>query len=284
MAIPKKKPVEQDELYKAPVITRDPQSRTVQIGGKVDLRVSATGLPTPSYQWYFNGQKIVGATRNMYMIPRFQRNNAGQYTCEAKNIAGVTQSRMATVSIKDITKSLDLAITITASPKAPTAGKMQRIFIESPSPKALIGATFQWHFNESKISGATGPELLLSEFKEKYSGTYFVVANLGEKNVQSNALELSLAAAPTIAPQTMEAAAEDESFFSFSDEEEPAPTKPNKQKAKLELLLQKVSKLDFTHAPAATTAVHVKAASDLSPHDFLRELSARFKPEIKKAA
>jgi hypothetical protein len=55
----------------------------VTTGTSVSFSVSATGHPTISYQWYFNGTAISGATSNSYSISSAQASNAGTYTVAA---------------------------------------------------------------------------------------------------------------------------------------------------------------------------------------------------------
>ena len=45
-----------------PAIQNQPQSQTVTAGNGVQFTVTATGRPAPTYQWYFNGSAINGAT------------------------------------------------------------------------------------------------------------------------------------------------------------------------------------------------------------------------------
>jgi hypothetical protein len=61
-------------------ISTQPASQTVVAGGNVNLSVTATGNPSPTYQWYFNGAAISGATSSTLSMPEVPATAAGAYT------------------------------------------------------------------------------------------------------------------------------------------------------------------------------------------------------------
>jgi len=83
----------------APVITAQPQSKSVVQGGSVQFAVVATGTPTPTYQWYFNGSAISGATAATLSLSGVQSTNAGNYTVVITNSAGSVTSAKATLTV-----------------------------------------------------------------------------------------------------------------------------------------------------------------------------------------
>jgi len=98
--IPKKKAgqPEKDDIFEAPTLTREPTAKQVSLGGSLTIRVTATGRPMPSYQWYLNGKKISGATSDRYRVNKTRREHGGNYTCEVKNYVGRVMSRPAMIS------------------------------------------------------------------------------------------------------------------------------------------------------------------------------------------
>ncbi|MCX8157379.1 MAG: immunoglobulin domain-containing protein [Verrucomicrobiae bacterium] len=60
-----------------PIITDQPRSRTVPENSPVNLQVTAQNAV--SYQWFFRGQAIAGATAATYTIPSMMRALAGPY-------------------------------------------------------------------------------------------------------------------------------------------------------------------------------------------------------------
>src|SRR5208283_1237309 len=63
----------------APAITTQPVSQTVLTGASVTFTAAASGTPTPTYQWQYNGANISGATSASYTIASVATGNAGTY-------------------------------------------------------------------------------------------------------------------------------------------------------------------------------------------------------------
>ena len=51
-----------------PVILTQPQSQRVVVGTDVNLSVEAAGVGNLSYQWYFNGNALAGATASVLVL------------------------------------------------------------------------------------------------------------------------------------------------------------------------------------------------------------------------
>ena len=83
----------------APTITTQPQSQTVTTGANVQFSVTASGKPTPTYQWYFNGAAISGATNSTFSLASAQSTNAGNYTVTISNSSGSVTSNTATLTV-----------------------------------------------------------------------------------------------------------------------------------------------------------------------------------------
>ncbi len=254
-----------DEVFQAPVITREPSSRQVSLGGKLALRINATGKPLPSFQWYLNGRKISGANSDRMIVNKTRRDNGGAYTCEVKNYAGSVMSRAAMVSffVERIPE-----IVVEPSLASIPAGKPFKFRIATPDSDALKRFKLQWTFNGKRINGATGMELQFTQVKKKYEGEYKVVILVAGDIVASNCVRLLSLPAEAVAEVqpalTQEktafiAAPPKEAFFfdptSEEDEEEenePSAETPEpldfgyaktkqllrKKKARLEKLLQ----------------------------------------------
>ena len=85
-----------------PTITVHPSNATVSIASSINLNCMATGVPTPSYSWYKDGELIEGETESSLNIPEAQPEHRGVYTCEAKNVEGVATSSQAFISIPGV--------------------------------------------------------------------------------------------------------------------------------------------------------------------------------------
>jgi Sulfatase-modifying factor enzyme 1/Immunoglobulin I-set domain len=62
--------------------------RTVQTGQSLTLSAEASGMPTPSYRWYFNGDIMPWATSAEYVIASAQPGDVGTYSVQASNSSG----------------------------------------------------------------------------------------------------------------------------------------------------------------------------------------------------
>jgi hypothetical protein len=82
-----------------PNITTQPASQTALIGATVTFTVSATGTPTPTYQWRRNGISIPAATGPILVINNVQSTNAGTYTVRVSNSVGAVTSDPAVLTV-----------------------------------------------------------------------------------------------------------------------------------------------------------------------------------------
>lgn len=83
----------------APVITTQPASQRVTVGGGVELVATAAGAPLPALQWRKDGVAISGATNAILALPAASAADAGSYTIVATNTAGSATSNAATLTV-----------------------------------------------------------------------------------------------------------------------------------------------------------------------------------------
>lgn len=81
-----------------PAISSQPTAANAVIGGSASFSVAAGGTGL-TYQWYFNGGVIAGATSATYTLTTVSAGNAGSYTVGVTNAAGTTLSAAATLTI-----------------------------------------------------------------------------------------------------------------------------------------------------------------------------------------
>jgi hypothetical protein len=86
-----------------PAIQTQPQSQTVTAGDSVQFSVTASGHPAMTYQWYFNGAAIGGATGDTYSLSNAQPGNVGGYTVVVSNVMGSVTSNQATLTVNAVT-------------------------------------------------------------------------------------------------------------------------------------------------------------------------------------
>jgi hypothetical protein len=74
-------------------------------GQSASFTVTATGRPTPTYQWVFtnsiNNKAIAGATNSTYTISNVGPRNAGGYFVVVSNLSGSVTSRLATLTVQE---------------------------------------------------------------------------------------------------------------------------------------------------------------------------------------
>ncbi len=87
----------------APAISVQPQSTTITAGGNVTFSVTASGTPTPTYQWQKNSVAISGATSSTYTINSVSSTDAADYTVLVSNSAGNVTSSKATLTVNAAT-------------------------------------------------------------------------------------------------------------------------------------------------------------------------------------
>lgn len=72
----------------APTITVSPVNSTVAVGQSATFSFTATGTPSPTYQWMKNGVAIAGSTGSSYSVSNAQWIDSGIYTVMVSNMFG----------------------------------------------------------------------------------------------------------------------------------------------------------------------------------------------------
>jgi pectin methylesterase-like acyl-CoA thioesterase len=83
----------------APNILTNPAAATLAGGAALSLKVTATGVPAPAYQWIKDGNPIDGQTNATLAISAARLGDSGSYSVVVSNAAGVVQSIAAAVSV-----------------------------------------------------------------------------------------------------------------------------------------------------------------------------------------
>jgi hypothetical protein len=86
----------------APQISNQPINQSVATGGNAAFSVSATGSTPFSYQWFFNGTSLPGATTATVVITGASLSNAGPYTVIVSNPFGVSTNLVGTLSVANV--------------------------------------------------------------------------------------------------------------------------------------------------------------------------------------
>jgi len=140
-----------------PTITAQPQSQTVTEGQTVPFAVTASGNPSPTYQWLKNGTNISSATGSIYSIDSVQQSDAATYTVVVSNSEGSATSNGAVLTVSAALSTP----TITAQPQSQTVTEGQTVTLSvaasgNPTP------TYQWKKDGIDIVGIERVALTVS--------------------------------------------------------------------------------------------------------------------------
>jgi hypothetical protein len=157
----------------APAITAQPMGETVPSGQTATFTVTATGFPTPSYQWSLNGSPISGASAASYTTLALTTANSGDtYAVTVSNSLGTVTSNGATVTVTNVASAIlaPSVILLTAAQEASitTATSSSITFSQAVTlaPGAVVlGTSHAFKVISSTIAGSqtvvtiTDPEL-----------------------------------------------------------------------------------------------------------------------------
>jgi len=149
-----------------PLITTQPLSQYVPIGGTISLTAAATGTVPLSYQWQCNNSSLAGATNPALTLANATTANSGNYRLIVTNVGGRATSTVAVA-------------TVMATPKmlvAPTS------VFTNLGGRAVLSATvsgggppaYQWYFREQPLTGATNATLTMDQTELAQAGWYFL--------------------------------------------------------------------------------------------------------------
>ncbi len=149
-----------------PIITNEPVSMTVNLGGPASFTVGASGT-SPHYQWYKGAAPIGGATASTYSIASAADSDQSSYTVVVTNIYGmVTSAPPATLTV------IDPPI-ITGQPASRTnnAGTTATFTVTATG----TSPSYQWYKGATSIGGATTATLTLVNVQQADVAGYSVV-------------------------------------------------------------------------------------------------------------
>ncbi|MBC8095007.1 MAG: immunoglobulin domain-containing protein, partial [Akkermansiaceae bacterium] len=175
-----------------PHITQQPQSVITNVNANVRFDVVATGIPAPSYQWFFASNALAGQTGASLLLNNVQPGQAGEYFVIATNNFGAVTSSIATLTV------LTYPPVITRQPTNMTV-------IESTPASFSVQATgsvtlaYQWLFNDAPLAGKTAAALALSNVQFSNAGNYSVIVTNPYGAVTSSVATLTVNPRPPCA-------------------------------------------------------------------------------------
>jgi polygalacturonase len=172
-----------------PAITTQPQSQTVNSGQNATFTVAASGVPPPTYQWYFTNAVLAGQSNTVLTA-----SSAGNYFAVAANSAGT-----ATSSVVALTVIVPPGITTQPTNFTATAGQNASFSVVATGTAPL---SYQWYFNTNTVLAAdTNATLSLTNVQSTNAGAYSVIITNSAGSITSSVVMLTVLLPPGIATQ-----------------------------------------------------------------------------------
>src|SRR5262249_38015072 len=137
-----------------PAITAQPSNQTVVAGSNVSFQVTATGVPPPGFQWFFDGANIAGANASMLAFTNVQPAQAGSYFVQVTNAGGSTNSLSVTLVVL-------VPPTITTQPSNLTVLEGADVSFQVAAD-GIPSPGFRWRLDGTNMLGATNSLLSLT--------------------------------------------------------------------------------------------------------------------------
>ncbi|XP_033096566.1 uncharacterized protein LOC117100842 [Anneissia japonica] len=158
-----------DICLKEPIITKHPESNIVTLeGNDVTIMCQASGIPSPTFSWMFNGHTLSGEHLNSLFLTKVDASHSGTYICLAKNTVTSVQSMQCDVTV-------EFAPLITEHPQDIDIehGHPEGIFLTCKGT-ALPLPNYQWYFQSASSmtmkailgQNASGLEILSPEYSQ----------------------------------------------------------------------------------------------------------------------
>jgi len=161
-------------LSEPPLITSEivntiPVSATLEFpvlaGSTNTFNVAAEGTPPPSYQWTFNGTNVPGATNSTFVLANTQPADTGTYLVVVSNQFGSATGPSVGLGVLPTILVPPVSLSVPAGSNA--------TFCVTAIGTAPL--SYQWQFNGTNVSGATGTSFTRASVAAINEGTYTVM-------------------------------------------------------------------------------------------------------------
>jgi formylglycine-generating enzyme required for sulfatase activity len=176
-----------------PKIVTQPANVSTLLGTTARFSVVATGDPTPSYYWNFNGEPLAGAIGSNLVLSSVDTTQAGSYSVVVYNPRGRVASETAALFV-----NYGPIITVQPAPETVTVGQP---VLFTAAVQSKPAPTFQWQKNGTNISGATSVTYKIPSVAALDSGIYSLIASNAIGNKTSNQAALTVNFAPIVLEQ-----------------------------------------------------------------------------------
>ena len=154
-----------------PAITGQPASTTANAGQSVTLSLTATGSPTPTIQWFKDGQAVTGATNTSLTFTSVFGGDAGSYTATVSNVYNGSTYNLTTAPA---------VLTVITTPPTITTQPVSRTVVAGGNVSFSVAATgsepmlHRWYRDGVEISGATSSSLSINGVQPSDASSYRV--------------------------------------------------------------------------------------------------------------
>jgi beta-galactosidase len=183
----------------AAVIQAQPQAATALVGQSAMFTVTASGKPSPSYQWLENNTVIPGATSATYItLPIASTDNGASFSVIVSNGENTVTSSSAVLTVGTTSGGGGggaAAPVITTQPASQTVapGATATFSVAATGSGTL---TYQWFKNSATIAGATSESYTTPATAAADNGSQFsVVVTSNGTSVTSNPAVLTVSSA-----------------------------------------------------------------------------------------
>lgn len=167
-----------------PVITSQSPDTIANIGDNIQFFVTATGIPTPTYQWYEGATLLIGETDDTIDV-YVDASSDGPFTCEVTNSVG-------TVTSNPIVLSTYLGISAQSGDEIVPNGSALTLFVTVVGYPIL---TYEWFKDGAIISGATSSNYLFYP-TFALAGIYTCVVTNAAGHVDSDPIVVTVVSNP----------------------------------------------------------------------------------------
>jgi hypothetical protein len=167
-----------------PRILAQPTSVVVAPGATTNFTVSAEG-PTLNFQWWHDGNIVVGATNSSLTIGPALAGAQGGYWAVIANFAGNVTSAVATLTFD----ASALSILVQPQDQSVESGYPATFTVVA---SGVTPFTYQWQHSGTVVPGATTSALTLTSAHSGDAGSYLAIVSNGYAVVQSSAAQLTI--------------------------------------------------------------------------------------------
>ncbi|MEY4386343.1 MAG: hypothetical protein RLY20_1626 [Verrucomicrobiota bacterium] len=148
----------------------------------VKFKGEAVGTEPLSYQWYFNGTNLPGATAPTLTFTNAQPSQAGSYFVVVSNAFGVQTNAGASLTV--------VPSQLTSQPTNQTTYGGDAVAMMVSAEGA--GLNYQWRFSGTNLPGATNAQLTLPVVTTNQAGDYSVVVSNSYGSIETSNATLSV--------------------------------------------------------------------------------------------